>query len=85
VPIDLRHAYDLPGHYYRAFTGHGIHYPRELFDRRYKVSALYLLDFAVVIAGTLNLANQRGQQLGRTLLGRSLQALDELNAWELLA
>jgi hypothetical protein len=32
----------------------------------------------------LNLANERGQQLGRTLLGRSLQALDELKAWELL-
>lgn len=84
VPTDLRHSYDLLGHYYRVFTSHGIDYPRELFDRRYKVSALYLLDFAVVIAGTLNLANERGQQLGRTLLGRSLRALDELKAWELL-
>jgi aminoglycoside phosphotransferase (APT) family kinase protein len=84
VPTDLRHSYDFLGHYYKAFTGHGIDYPRELFDRRYKVAALYLLDFAVVIAGTLNLANERGQQLGRTLLGRSLQALDELKAWELL-
>ncbi|MBM4204216.1 MAG: DUF1679 domain-containing protein [Gammaproteobacteria bacterium] len=84
VATELRHSYDFLGHYYKAFTGHGIHYPRDLFERRYKVAALYLLDFAVVIAGTLNLANERGQQLGRSLLGRSLQALDELKAWELL-
>lgn len=89
VPVEVRHSYDLLGHYYRDFSSrlsnmHGIDYPRALFDRRYKVAALYLLDFAVVIAGTLNLANERGQRLGRTLLGRSLSALDELNAWELL-
>ncbi len=85
VPIEVRQSHDLPGHYYRTLCGHGIDYPRALFDRRYKVAALYLLDFAVVIAGTLNLANERGQKLGRLLLGRSLQALDELKAWELLA
>ncbi|MCP5181735.1 MAG: phosphotransferase [Pseudomonadales bacterium] len=84
VPIDVRHSYDLVDHYYKAFRAHGIDYPRELFDRRYKVSALYLLDFAVVIAGTLNLANERGHKLGRTLLGGAMSALDELNAFELL-
>jgi aminoglycoside phosphotransferase (APT) family kinase protein len=84
VPPAVRQSYDLLGHYYKTFCAHGIDYPRALFDRRYKVSALYLLDFAVVIAGTLNLANERGQKLGRTLLGGSLSALDELDVWSLL-
>ena len=84
VPLDVRHSYDLLGHYYRSFTSHGIDYPRELFDRRYTLAALYLLDFAVVIAGTLDLANERGQKLGRTLLGGSLSALEDLKAFDLL-
>ncbi len=84
VPPDVRHSHDLLGHYYRSLTSHGIDYPRELFDRRYTAAALYLLDFAVVIAGTLDLANERGQKLGRTLLGGSLAALEELKAFELL-
>ena len=40
--------------------------------------------FAMSIAGELDLQNERGQTLGRTRLGNSLSALDELNAFELL-
>jgi len=53
-------------------------------QERYRTSALYLMCYAVVIAGTLDLGNERGQALGAALLGRSLAALDELNAFELL-
>lgn len=51
---------------------------------RYRTSALYLMCYAVVIAGTLDLGNERGQALGAALLGRSLSALADLNAFELL-
>lgn len=53
-------------------------------QQRYRSSALYLMCYAVVIAGTLDLGNERGQALGAALLGRSLSALADLNAFELL-
>ena len=37
--------------------------------------------YAVVIAGTLDLGNERGQALGRTLLGNAMSALDEMGAF----
>lgn len=51
---------------------------------RFKVAALYLMCYAVVIAGTLDLGNERGKQLGRALLGRCLSSLDDLGAFALL-
>ena len=62
-------------------TGHTI----EACQARYKAAALYLMCYAVVIAGTLDLGNERGKQLGRALLGRCLSALDDLGAFELLS
>ncbi|MEM7217644.1 MAG: phosphotransferase [Pseudomonadota bacterium] len=84
VPADVRAARDWPGLYFDALSARGIDYDRATFERRYLISALYLLNYAVVIAGTLDLANERGAALGRTLLGRSLQALDELGAYDFL-
>ena len=51
---------------------------------RYRTSALYLMCYAVVISGTLDLGNERGAALGAALLGRSLKALDNLDAFALL-
>ena len=52
--------------------------------QRYRYAALYLACFAVTIAGTLDMGNERGDQLARALLGRSLQAIDELDGYALL-
>jgi len=54
-------------------------------EARFKTSALYLMCYAVVIAGTLDLGNERGKQLGRALLGRCLSSLEDLGAFDLLA
>ena len=70
--------------YYETLTGLGVTYERTRFERRYKVAALYLLDYAVVIAGTLDLANERGTQLAETLLGGSMRSLEAMGAFELL-
>ena len=51
---------------------------------RYRISATYLMCYAVVISGTLDLGNERGAALGAALLGRCLAALDDLDAFELL-
>ena len=51
---------------------------------RYRVSTLYLLNYAVTIAGTLDLQNERGTRLARTLLGNSMAALADLDAFGLV-
>jgi len=51
---------------------------------RYRLSATYLMCYAVVISGTLDLGNERGAALGAALLGRCLAALDDLDAFDLL-
>lgn len=84
VPLETVIDEDLKGLYYDELRAQGIGYPKETFEHRYKVCALYLLNYAVIIAGTLDLGNERGQALGRTLLGGSLASLDEMGAFELL-
>ena len=84
VPPAVREQEDLVARYHRTLTGLGIDYDAQRLRHRYRVSALYLLCFAVVIAGTLDMGNERGQALARTLMSNCLSALDELNAFDLL-
>ncbi|MEJ2087474.1 MAG: phosphotransferase [Gammaproteobacteria bacterium] len=84
VPRAVLAEEDLVARYHAALIGHGIDYPFDRCRERYRRSALYLLNYAVVIAGTLDMGNERGQALARTLLGNSLAALDELDAFALL-
>ncbi len=50
----------------------------------YRLGALYLLDYAVTIAATLDLANERGAAIARALSQRSCAALDDLECEKLL-
>ena len=84
VPRDVLAREDLLADYHAELTRHGVEYDLGTCRERFRVSALYLLCYAVTIAGTLDLQNERGTQLARTLLGNSLAALDEMDAFELL-
>jgi hypothetical protein len=84
VPKEVLGREDLLGYYHTELTRRGIEYDLAICRERFRVAALYLLCYAVTIAGTLDLGNERGTQLGRTLLGNSLAALDEIDAFELL-
>ena len=84
VPPEVLAQEDLVAFYHTELTKQGIDYRLDRCRERYRVCALYLLCYAVVIAGTLDLANERGAALGRTLLGNSLKALDEMDAFALL-
>jgi len=55
----------------RGVKGHSLAACRE----RYDLAALYLMTWAVLIAGTLDMGNERGAQLARTLLRRSFNAV----------
>ena len=84
VPAEVRSQADLVARYHSALIARGIDYALDRCRERYRVSALYLLCYAVVIAGTLDMGNERGNALARTLLGGSLNALDEIDAFTLL-
>ncbi|MEM7004021.1 MAG: phosphotransferase [Pseudomonadota bacterium] len=85
LSTEVRNAEDWVAVYHRALVTHGVSdYSLEACRQRYKVSALYLLCYATVIAGTLDLANERGQALGRTLFGNAMTSLQELDAFALL-
>ena len=84
VPPNVRAKEDLLAFYHSELVRRGVDYDLAFCRERYRVSALYLLCFAVVIAGTLDLANERGQALGRVLLGNAMSALDEIDAFALL-
>ena len=84
VPREVRDREDLVAYYHAQLTGHGVDYGLDRCRERYRVCALYLLCFAVSIAGQLDPENERGQALGRVLLGNAMSALDELDALALL-
>jgi len=87
VKLDVRRAHerDLLGRYLAGLRAGGV---RDYGDAQlwhdYRLSALYLLDYAVTIAATLDLANERGAAIARALSERSCAALDDLACEQLL-
>ena len=84
VPPAVRAQEDLVAYYHAELARHGVDYGLDRCRERYRVSALYLLCFAVSIAGQLDMENERGRALGRVLLGNAMSALDEMEAFALL-
>jgi len=84
VPEAVRGQEDLVAFYHTELTQHGIDYDLEHCRQRYVVCALYLICYAVVIAGTLDLGNERGRKLGETIVKNTFRALLELDAFSLI-
>ena len=84
VPTTLRVEEDLLAYYHTELTRLGVDYDLDRCRARYRVSALYLMCFAVSIAGELDLQNERGEALGKVLLGNAMSALDDMDAFDLL-
>ena len=84
VPADSIDPAELTALYLAELQARGVDYPRSTFEERYRVSALYLLNYAVVIAGTLDMGNERGTQLAETLLGGAFRSLNALDGFSLL-
>ena len=84
VPESVRKEEDLVAFYHAELTNAGISYNLGQCRKRYKVSALYLICYAVVIAGTLDLGNERGMLLGKTIIANTFSALQDLDAFSLL-
>jgi hypothetical protein len=84
VPASVRQQEDLVAWYHRELTEQGISYDLSQCRERYTVSTLYLVCYAVVIAGTLDLGNERGRELGQTIIKNTFGALTELDAFSLI-
>ncbi len=82
---DVRGAEDWVAVYHQHLTSEGIDYALDTSRERYRYCALYLVCYAVIIAGTLDQANERGRKLAETLLGNSLDSLAEIDAFKLLS
>jgi len=80
----VREQEDLVGYYYQQLVAQGIDYTEADCRQRFRVCALYLVCYAVVISGTLDLGNERGQALGRAIMGNTFSALESLDAFSLL-
>jgi len=80
-----RHADTLIRLYHATLTEHGVTgHSLARCRERFRIASVYLLSWAVVIAGTLDMGNDRGRALARALLGRALRAVEDLRAFELL-
>lgn len=82
---DVRNSENWHRIYFDELTAQGIHYDYEYSFQRYRLCAMYFLCYSVIIAGTLDQANERGRQLAETLLGNSIRSLRELDALELIS
>ncbi len=87
VRLEVRrgHERDLLRRYLEGLRAAGVRdYAWEQLWLDYRLGALYLLDYAVTIAATLDLGNERGAAIARALSERSCTALDDLDCEELL-
>ncbi len=81
---EVRNSRDWVALYHSKLQDAGISYELDACRERYRQCALYLLCYAVVICSALDLANERGRQLGETLLGNSVRSMHELNTFDIL-
>lgn len=87
MDTDLRRAHErrLVNEYHAALVGLGVDdYTAEQCWQDYRTAALHCLEYAVVIAGTLEPGNARGRAFVEACLGRSCQAIVDLDLLGLL-
>ncbi len=87
VKLEVRRAHEraLLERYLAGLQAGGVRdYSAERLWEDYRRAALYLLDYAVTIAATLDLANARGTAIARALSARACNALEELDCEALL-
>ena len=87
LTIDNRRAHEreLLEHYHARLTEHGVTgYPFTQFEADYRLAALYLFVYAVVIGGTLDPSNERGLAFMGQLIERACSAIVDHDLLSLL-
>jgi hypothetical protein len=87
MDVDLRRAHErrLVNDYREALVGLGVaDYTAEQCWEDYRTAALHCLEYALVIAGSLEPGNERGRTFAEACLERSCQAIVDLDLLSLL-
>jgi len=87
VPIDVRRAYerDLIATWHQTLTEGGVRdYTAQEAWEDYRRAMLYMWTLVVVIAGTLDAANERGRAWMTQMVARAATAIDDLDLLSLL-
>ena len=83
--VRREHQDDLVRAYWDGLCEAGVEgYDLERCWDDYRAAVLYLFNYAVVIAGTLDHSNERGVAMVRALAGRSAETIHEVGALDLL-
>lgn len=79
------HERDVVRAYHETLVEHGVRdYPWEQCWEDYRMTVMWCLTYPVVSAGSIDLANDRGIELAKAMLRRSLSAIHDLRAYEVL-
>ncbi len=85
LDVRRRHERELLARYLERLQAGGVRdYGTDALLRDYRRATLYLLEYAVVIASTLDLGSPRGAAIARALSERACAALDDLDCGALL-
>jgi len=80
-----RYEHELLDRYHGALVAHGVDgYSRDELWDDYRLAALYLFVYAVVIGGTLDPSNERGMAFMSKLMERATAALEDLDLLAML-
>ncbi len=80
------HERELVEHYHGRLAEHGVEgYPLDDCWEDYRLSALWLYQYGIVIGGSLDPANERGRAFMAALISRSAATIVDLDLLELLA
>jgi len=88
LPVEVRRKIekDLLKDYHKALLDNGVEgYPFDDCWEHYRISILFGLVYPVIACGGLDLSNERGKVLGQMMLDRSISAIQDLNAGDMLS
>jgi len=79
------HEREILTAYHDTLVEHGVTgYSFEQCWQDYRTATLFLFVYSVIAAGSIDMANQRGVTLFSTIAQRTLSAIDDLKAYEML-
>jgi hypothetical protein len=87
LPSDERRAHEreILRSYHNTLVAHGVNgYSFDQCWQDYRTTTLFLFVYSVMAAGSIDMANERGATLFSTIARRTLSAIDDLKAYEML-
>ncbi len=75
---------ELMSSYHDGLTSRGVDYPREEFELDYRRTVAFCFIYPIVAAGQIEVTNERHRALVKDMVGRSIRAIEDNKALEVL-